>query len=68
MLGLPSEFWTKHVLKEIGDASGRFIYIDPGSLGARDKRVAWILVELGFSSGFPEHIDLEWGNFFTDNT
>lgn len=38
--GLPLEFWTTKTLKEIGNAIGRFIYIYPKVVGARDKLVA----------------------------
>ena len=31
-------------------------------MGANDKRIAWILVELEFSGGLPGDIDLVWGN------
>lgn len=37
---LPIEFWTTRALTEIGNAIGRFIYINPKVGGARDKQVA----------------------------
>ena len=35
--------------------------MDPGCMDVRDKRMAWILVELQYSSGLPGNIYLEWG-------
>lgn len=40
---------------------GKFVYIDPRSLGAQDKRVAWIPIEKEYRGGFLDHIDLLWG-------
>jgi len=57
---LPGELWARSVLTDIGNFIGRFIYVDPKLLGAQDKTFAWILVELGFSTGLPAHIDLAW--------
>lgn len=47
-------------MEKIGNAIGRFIYVDPRCIGAKDKRVAWILIEKEFKGGFPESIDLTW--------
>ena len=56
--GLPLEFWSRRVLMEIGNAIGKFIYINLCCLGIKDKRISWILVELHFSGGLPAHIDI----------
>lgn len=42
--GLPTEFWTKEMFTDIDNAIGKFIYVDPRCLGARDKRAAWIII------------------------
>lgn len=38
-------------MEEIGNVIGSFFYMVPQVLGARDKRVAWIVVEVNFSRG-----------------
>lgn len=58
LLALPIELWTKESLSFIGNAIGKFVYVDPICLGAKDKRVAWILIEKYYRGGFPDHIDL----------
>jgi len=60
--GFPLEFWTKEVFTDIGNAIGKFIYVDPRCLGARDKRIAWVLIEKYFGEAFPDHIELRWDN------
>jgi len=51
--GLPIEFWTNKVLMDIGNAIGKFVYVDPHFLGTSDKRVTWILIEKEYRGGFP---------------
>jgi len=58
--GLPIELFTIRGLADIGNSIGRFIYVDPKCLGAREKIVTWILVELGFFGGLLAYIDLAW--------
>lgn len=58
---LPIELWKNESLSHIGNAIGKFVYVDPKCLGARDKWVAWILIEKEYRGGFPDHIDLVWG-------
>lgn len=60
LLSLPIELWSKETLAVIGNAIGKFIYVDPKCLGAKDKRVAWILIEKEYRGGFPEYIDFSW--------
>lgn len=50
---VPLELWTKESLSFIGNAIGEFVFVDPSCLGARDKRVAWILIERDYRGGFP---------------
>lgn len=52
---------TPRPLEEIENLVGHFIYMDPRGLGARDKLLAWILVEIEYNSEILEHTDLEWG-------
>lgn len=59
--GLPLEFWTKEVFTDI-DAIGKFIYVDPWCMGAKDKRIAWVLIEKDFGEAFSNHIELRWEN------
>jgi len=59
---LPVELWTKETLSSIGNAIRRFVYVDPHCLGAKDKKVAWLLFENDYQGGFPDHLDLIWGN------
>lgn len=56
--GLPIELWTKETLTNIGNAIGKFVYVDLKCLGEKDKRVTWILIEKEYQGGFPDHIDL----------
>lgn len=35
--GLPIKLWSKETLAVIGNAIGKFIYVDPKCLGAKDK-------------------------------
>ena len=58
--GLPVDLWTKEALSDIANAIRNFVYVDPKCLGAKDKKVAWILIEKEFRRGFPDHIDLYW--------
>jgi len=58
--GLPLELWSKETLIEIGNAIGRFVYVDPRCLGEKDKRIAWILIEKAYRGGFPDHIEIAW--------
>lgn len=60
LLGLPIKLWSRETLTNIGNAIGKFAYVDPKCLGAKDKRVAWILIEKEFQGGFPDHIELLW--------
>lgn len=60
--GLPIELWTKETLSHIGNAIGKIFYVDPKFLGAKDKRVAWILIEKVYRGGFPNHIELFCGD------
>lgn len=59
--GLLIELWTKDALTDIGNAIGKFVYVDLKCLGAKDKRVAWILIEKEYRGGFPDHINFHWG-------
>ena len=45
---------------EIGNAVGWFVYLDSKVLGARDKRVARILVEVEFFGDLFDTVILEW--------
>ena len=56
--GLPLEFWMENALRAIVCMK----YIDPSILGATDKCIAWILVEMVFSCGLPADVDLVWGS------
>ena len=58
--GLPLEFWTHKALRAIGNSIGSTKYIDPGIVGASDKRIAWLLVEVDFAGGLPGDVDLLW--------
>lgn len=62
LLVLPIELWTRETLSDIGNAIGKFVYVDPKCLGAKYKRVVWILIEKEYRGGFPDHIELLWGN------
>lgn len=48
LLGLPLEYWTCPILANIGNNIGHFIYADEKCLGQSDKRVTWLLMEIGF--------------------
>ena len=60
--GLPLEFWTIKALRMIGDSIGSTKYIDPSIMGAADKRIAWLLVEVDYLGGLPGDIDLIWSD------
>lgn len=57
---LPLELWTQDTLTLIGNAIGKFIYVDPWIRGEKDKRIAWILIEKPFKGGYPEQIEIIW--------
>lgn len=59
---LPLELWSNETLEEIGNAIGRFIYVDPWCLGENDKRIAWILIQKSYRGGYPNHIEISWKN------
>lgn len=59
---LPLELWSNESLEMIGNAIGRFVYVDPWCLGERDKRIAWILIQRPFRGGYPDHIEISWKN------
>jgi len=61
--GLPLELWAKESMEKIENVVGCYIYVDPKCIGVKDKWVAWILIEKGFSGGFPESIDLHWNHY-----
>lgn len=42
-------------------ASMTFRLAGPKVFGAKDKKVAWILIEKEYQGGFRAHIDLLWG-------
>lgn len=58
--GLPIELWTKDALTDIKNSIGKFSYIYPKCLDAKDKRIAWILIEKEYRGSFPDHINLHW--------
>lgn len=60
--GLPIKLWTNDTLIYVGNAIGKFVYVDLKCLGAKDKRVAQILIEKEYRGGFPDHIYLHWGD------
>lgn len=45
---------------DIVNAIGKIFYVDPQFLGARDKRIVWILIEKEYMGGFSDHIELHW--------
>lgn len=47
-------------LMEIGNATGKFIYVDPACMGARDKIISWILVDIHLSGGLPAEMHIHW--------
>lgn len=57
---LPLELWTTETLTMIGDAVGKFIYVDPWVRGEKDKRIAWILIERPYKGGYPDQIEILW--------
>jgi len=59
---LPLELWSHESLEMIGNAIGRFVYVDPWCLGERDKHIAWILIQRPFRGGYPDHIQISWKN------
>ena len=59
---LPLELWSNESLEMIGNAIGRFVYVDRWCLGERDKRIAWILIQRSFRGGCPDHIEISWKN------
>lgn len=60
MPGLSIQFWSIQVLNAIGNSIGSCRLVDPKCVGLYDKRVAWILLVVSFSSDLPANIDLEW--------
>ena len=59
---LPIELWMKQVMMDIGNAIGKFVYVDPHCLGAQDKRVAQISIQKEYHGGFLDHINLFQGD------
>lgn len=57
---LPLELWTQESLESIGNAIGKFIYVDPWIRGEKDKRIAWILIERPYKGGYPEQLEIIW--------
>lgn len=57
---LPLELWTMEILALIGNAIGKFIYVDPWVRGEKDKRIAWILIDIPYKGGYPDQIDITW--------
>lgn len=56
--GFPIELWTKGVNHEITSRNGNIYYVDEGSMGFRDKRTAWLSVELDLVGGLLVEIHL----------
>lgn len=59
--GLPLELWNLVVIQVIANHLGCFYYWDEGSFGQFDKRMTWVLLEVDFSKGLLEELDLRWG-------
>lgn len=58
---LPSlsiELWTQQVFIDIGNAIGKFLYVETQCLGGRDKITALILIKKEFMGGLPDYIEL----------
>jgi hypothetical protein len=60
MPSCPLVFWILEAFKEIGNAIGKFVYIDPQLLTGSDRRVGRLLVEVDIFGGLMEEIDIEW--------
>lgn len=45
---------------DIVNAIGKFVYVNPQCLGAREMYICWILIEKDYSGGFPDHIEIYW--------
>jgi hypothetical protein len=56
----PLILWSLEAFKEIGNALGKFIYVDPKLLTGSDRRVGKLLVEVDLFGGLPNEIDIGW--------
>jgi hypothetical protein len=58
--GLPLNFWSVKALTAIGNTIGCFIDVDEQALGAPDRKLGRILVEINIHSGLLETLDIQW--------
>jgi len=58
--GLPLNFWTLKVLMVIGNSIGHFIGVYEQALGALDRKLGQVLVEVDIHSGLLETLDIQW--------
>jgi len=52
----------ERIFIDISNTIGKFIYVDPRCLGARDKEISWVLIEKHFGEAFSNHTKLRWEN------
>jgi hypothetical protein len=57
---LPLNIWSVKALTTIGNALSRFISVDEQSLGAPDRKLGRILVEIDIHLGLLETLDIQW--------
>jgi len=52
--------WNEGALREIGNALGKFILIDPSTFESFVRKMGKILVGIDVHDGLPKAIDIEW--------
>lgn len=45
------------------DKIGKLYFLEEGSLGSLDKRIAWLLAEMDHAGGLSAELDIYWGPF-----
>jgi hypothetical protein len=60
--GLPLAFWTRETLEAIGDKLGSFVGLEPNWASKKDRRWAWIQVEVNVRDGLIGNLDLVLGD------
>jgi hypothetical protein len=56
--GFPLDFWSREALEAIGNKLGSFVKLEPNWDSKKDRRWAWIMIEVDIREGLVGSIDL----------
>jgi hypothetical protein len=56
--GFPLDFWSREALEAIGNKLGSFVKLEPNWDSKKDRRWAWVMIEVDVREGLVGNIDL----------